>query len=336
MLTRDVFQARRHDTALKWMHILAEEFSRQASMETDLDITSSLMSPPKKDMVSLSKAQLGFMNMFAIPLFQGVADIMPTMKYCVDELDTNKELFESGIKLEQAKQDPMPKLQRDGTLSPRTTSFAATPKTDKDSSTTVKSLELPRSSGDIKPCGFSPQATDPTSKPSHLPALNDEYKEMNGVTSSFDSASDYPFEVPGGRQYPPGKQRCSEATDGSASAPGGGDWASQATSATTGKMPLSPSTQGTSIISRDSLDRPSSVPVTTITAPDSSKSQSDTQIELQSSLEDESSISSNGNGKLVPEEKVVKKKSSRFRMNLNFLKRHKGTSPPLPAADKPH
>ena len=34
-------------------------------------------------------------------------------------------------------------------------------------------------------------------------------------------------------------------------------------------MPLSPSTQGTSIISRDSLDRPNSVPVTTITAPES-------------------------------------------------------------------
>lgn len=35
----------------------------------------------------------------------------------------------------------------------------------------------------------------------------------------------------------------------------GGDWASQATSATTGHMPLSPSTKGTSIATQDSNDR---------------------------------------------------------------------------------
>jgi len=85
-------------------------------------------------------------------------------------------------------------------------------------------------------------------------------------------------------------------------------------------------------MSRDSLE----VPVTTITGPDSSRNPSDTKMDLQSSLEDESSVSSAGGGKMevAPEEKAIKKKTSRFRMNLNFLKRHKGQSPPMPAADK--
>lgn len=68
------------------MHILSEEFSRQASMEGELQIQSSLMAPPKQDIASLAKSQLGFMNLFAIPLFQGVADIMPAMRHTVEKL----------------------------------------------------------------------------------------------------------------------------------------------------------------------------------------------------------------------------------------------------------
>ncbi|RSL87496.1 hypothetical protein CEP52_015502 [Fusarium oligoseptatum] len=93
--------ARNHEIALKWTYILSEEFSRQASMEGELGIPSSLMSPPKQDMTSLAKSQLGFMNLFATPLFQGVADIMPTMDYTVEELEMNKSLFE--LKLQQEK-----------------------------------------------------------------------------------------------------------------------------------------------------------------------------------------------------------------------------------------
>ncbi|CRK30445.1 hypothetical protein BN1708_000961, partial [Verticillium longisporum] len=98
--------ARKYEAALQWMFILSDEFSRQSSMENELEIQSSLLATPKKDLVSLAKAQLGFMNMFAIPLFQGVADIMPTMQYTVDELERNKVLFEGRVHEEQAKEDP--------------------------------------------------------------------------------------------------------------------------------------------------------------------------------------------------------------------------------------
>ncbi len=46
--------------------------------------------------------------------------------------------------------------------------------------------------------------------------------------------------------------------------------------------------------------------------------------------EDESSSSSNGNP-ISPDRKALKKKPSRFR--FNFLRRHKGQSPPVPGAD---
>src|SRR5690606_4212000 len=95
------------------------------------------------------------------------------------------------------------------------------------------------------------------------------HRDANGVASTFDPVADFAASDPFNMRYrldsydhgtslSIGKQRCSETTDGSNSAPYSGDWTSQATSATTGKMPLSPSTQGTSIGSRDSLERPAS------------------------------------------------------------------------------
>jgi len=308
------------------MHILSDEFARQASMEDELEIASSLMAKPKKDMLSLGKAQLGFMDLFAIPLFKGVAEIMPTMGYTVDELSTNRGLFVQTIEDEQVKaaaESPEHGLRGGGSFSPRTVEKG------------------PGSGNGSKGVGsqdLSPPATNPTGKPSHIPATGDEYKEVNGIAAPFDAVADFaasdPFNVSEARQFASNKQRCSEATDGSASAPGGGDWASQATSATTGRMPLSPSTQGTSIVSRDSMERPTSVPVTNITAPDSSKSQSTPRFESQSPPqaqleprppEDESSPSSNGKS---PDAKPIKKKSSRF---LNIFRRNKGSSPPMPA-----
>jgi hypothetical protein len=312
-------------------------------METQLDIASSLMSPPKRDNMSMWKAQLGFMNMFAIPLFEGVAKIMPSMQYCVEELNVNKALFESSVAEEQARQGQerpgqVVDLRGGDDLSPRTTGplvgfapvEAVSPLDSKGGVCLAGEGPTPdEGSGSVLAYrDFSPEATSPTSKPPHIPALAEGYKEVNGASTQFETVAAFaasdPFNISEARQFTSGKQRCSEATEGSASAPGAGDWASQATSATTSKMPLSPSTQGTSIVSRDSMDRPSSVPVTNITAPDSSKSQSEPHFESHSPVEDESSLSSNGKS---PDGKAVKKKSSRF---LNIFRRNRGATPPCP------
>ncbi|KAI1856185.1 uncharacterized protein JN550_013893, partial [Neoarthrinium moseri] len=153
--------ARRYDAALKWMHILCDEFSRQASMEGEIGIPSSLIAEPKKDFLSLAKAQLGFMNLFAIPLFQGVADVLPAMKYTVEELEGNKTLFEKAIEDLPEMDEQRRKILQDGALSPRTMSMAVIdPSSSRDSSSN-KTLEAPVQSipehhAEMKKAGSSP------------------------------------------------------------------------------------------------------------------------------------------------------------------------------------
>jgi hypothetical protein len=328
-------------------------------MEQELEIPSSLLSPPRRDMVSLSKSQLGFMNLFAIPLFQGVADIMPSMKYTVDELDINKALFEQGIRDEQAKEEPQGRRAvADGTFSPRTMT-PIVPGTENNSKSTPQAPPVitPEALTDgerpaEKEFGSPPAC--PATKPAHVPVMAEEYKEMNGGTNSFDAVVDFaasdPFNTHRYRldsfgdvkAMPPGKQRCSETTDGSNSVPySAGDWASQVTSATTGKMPLSPSTQGTSIVSRDSLERPSSVPrpgsasglvgLGEPSRPTVALAPLDADVITEAPRDDDST--SNGSmGKA--EGKALKKRPSRFRMEAlaGIFRRNRTATGPVASA----
>ncbi|KAK5654112.1 hypothetical protein OQA88_7543 [Cercophora sp. LCS_1] len=371
--------ARRHDTAVKWMHVLAEEFSRQAEMETELDIPTALASPPKKDALSLAKSQLGFMNLFAVPLFDGVADILPSLRYCADELRINLDLFDVSVDIEEAKavKAASPKLpQQDGVAPsvPANAPLSTDPPVDAGS--VVLELSLPTETTETAP---SPKSKDSASQETvQAVRLSDglevstAYRETNGIATAFDAVSEFersdPFNINNDvNMQCPTKQRCSETTEGS-SVPYSGDWASQATSATTGKMPLSPSTQGTSMASRDSMDRPNSVPVTTITAPESTttvpeSAKSQTELKTQqyphslAGADELESVSSNGNGchlngggggsprgkrGLHPPStedgqqngRTLKKKGSRFRINpLPFIRRHLSSSPPLHATD---
>lgn len=135
--------------------MLSEEFSRQASMEDELEIRSSLMAAPKKDILSLSNAQLGFMNMFAIPLFQGVAEIMPGMEYTVGELHANIKLFEIKVQEEQAKESQV-----------RTRTRSSTVENDNE----IKNIEI------------SPAPSPSTAKSGHDPHTPIEHHDVNGVT----------------------------------------------------------------------------------------------------------------------------------------------------------
>lgn len=298
-------------------------------MESELEIPTALMAPPLKDSISMFRAQINFMSLFAIPLFTGVVEILPELQYCVDELEINRGLFTKKV---AAASSPERRAAQDGTLSPRSASSVATElnKEQPIAQTTSKS-EASESTEQATLKEFTPPPTEPTNKPAHIPDIATDYKEVNGdVPTTFDAVRDFaasdPFNVNEVERCGPTRQRCSETTEGSAA--GTGDWASQATSATTGKMPLSPSTQGTSVVSRDSMDRPGSRPVTTITAPDSAKSMTELRVESQPIPEDETS-----NSGRITEEKSLKKRPSRFRMNaLSFFRKHKS---PSPAAEAP-
>ncbi|KAI9646141.1 3',5'-cyclic-nucleotide phosphodiesterase [Ciborinia camelliae] len=122
--------ARRFDTATQWTEILTDEFARQACMEQDLGIPTALYAPPVREIIELGKSQIGFMNMFAIPLFGGVTDVMPGMGFCVEELERNKVAWETRIALEQEKMKQedaylgLPEAMQTGMRSPRTMSLA--------------------------------------------------------------------------------------------------------------------------------------------------------------------------------------------------------------------
>ncbi|KAI9166900.1 Phosphodiesterase [Paramyrothecium foliicola] len=368
--------ARRYDTAVQWMHILSEEFSRQASMENELEIKSSLLAPPKKDLLSLLNAQLGFMNMFAIPLFQGVADIMPGMQYTVDELETNKSLFEGKVQDEKAKQlqdDVLrQRFRKEGTFSPRTMSYAAPSDSvnnrpestslvdraskalnssqgaDDDSTaagattTTTNTPEPKASIVDMQHSDSVQESLAPAPPSSKAPYNFSDGQDPNGVASSFDAvrelAESDPFNTrdtidgyPDHKQVPSSGQRCSETTEGSASGAYAGDWASQATSAATGKAPISPSTRGTSLVSKESMERGSEyMPSVHVSRP--STEGSPATLRRDGAHTDEESLSTGSIGKA--EGKSLKKKPSWFRMkDLPFFRRHKGSSSPCPATD---
>jgi hypothetical protein len=260
------------------------------------------------------------------------------MQYTVDELETNKALFERAVAEIPGMEEERKKRLTEGTLSPRSMSLAIQADDTRDSSsgkTLDRSvLNIPENPGEMKKAGSSPP-----SQPTQVPNMASQYKDVNGLATSFDSVADFaasdPFHMHDHDNRGighDGKQRCSETTEESSSVPYSGDWQSQVTSATTGKMPLSPSTQGTSIISQDSLDHPTSVPATTVTAPELTN-------HLMPSMPpmpplDSVTSEEDSNGSTLKPDKSLRKKTSRFRMNaLNLFRRHKGAGSPSSAGE---
>ena len=105
-------------------------------MEQELNMTSCLFGGPpvREDPIKLGESQIGFMNIFARPLFEAVTDILPAMSFAVDEILTNKAIWEGKIDDERQRKKKNPNLSL-GLLTP---GFAADPS------------PSPRSGGPIK------------------------------------------------------------------------------------------------------------------------------------------------------------------------------------------
>ncbi|KAI0390531.1 HD-domain/PDEase-like protein [Xylariaceae sp. FL0594] len=323
--------ARRYDAALQWMNILCDEFSRQAAMEDEIGIPSSLISPPKKDFMSLAKAQLGFVNLFAVPLFQGVADILPQMQYTVQELEKNKCYFEKAVEeipsMPEEMQILLTQKPLDADIMLLVESLAGDDRCSSSGTARADLVQIPTNHAEMKESGSSPPG-----KPTQVPSMPSHHKEVSGATSYFNKVPD--FDSNGASHAKgsdvnlakrEGKQHTSDITEENNPAPCPADWQSQATSATTGKMPLSPSTQGSSIVSQDSMGRPSSDPTTAATPPPNSSSTT-TPIAATDSTQNSEEES---NGTLKPHG-TLKKKTSRFRMNVStFFRRNKSAGSPV-------
>ena len=68
-------------------------------MEEELQMPSCLFGGPpvRDDIIKLGESQIGFMNIFARPLFEAVTDILPAMRFAVDEILTNKSIWDDKI-----------------------------------------------------------------------------------------------------------------------------------------------------------------------------------------------------------------------------------------------
>ena len=93
-------------------------------MEKDVGIPTQLFGGPPDlgNVVKLANSQIGFMNIFARPLFEGVADILPGMMFAVDEMKRNNEIWQERIKQNKqtdSKESKIERLAYGGHLSPR-------------------------------------------------------------------------------------------------------------------------------------------------------------------------------------------------------------------------
>ncbi|KAG8526913.1 uncharacterized protein KY384_008342 [Bacidia gigantensis] len=84
--------ARPYNVAVRWANILQLEFANQGIMEEAVGIPTALFGGPPElgNLVKLGQSQRSFMNFFAQPLFESVADVLPDMVFAVTELKQNQ------------------------------------------------------------------------------------------------------------------------------------------------------------------------------------------------------------------------------------------------------
>ena len=82
--------------------------------------------PELGNVTKLANSQIGFMNIFALPLFDSVTDILPPMRFTVNQIKANQEVWKQRIEEEKIKEASSPSKgteeQAEGWQSPRSAS----------------------------------------------------------------------------------------------------------------------------------------------------------------------------------------------------------------------
>ncbi|KAF2225178.1 hypothetical protein BDZ85DRAFT_195148 [Elsinoe ampelina] len=120
--------ARKYACAAQWARVLTDEFANQGAMEKELNLPTCLFGgpPDPNDFLKLAESQLGFMNIFARPLFEGVSAVLPEMRFTLAELSTNKAIWQERIEAENSRKMSFAR----GPLSPLSRSTATPSETD--------------------------------------------------------------------------------------------------------------------------------------------------------------------------------------------------------------
>ena len=120
--------------AEKWTFLLQDEFAHQGEMERQIGMETTLFGGPPEigNILKLANGQIGFMTIFAHPLFEAVTDIMPGMRFATDEISKNKTIWSTKAEQEKRRDHLRRETGMDpGLISPRTQSPAAPQKRSK-------------------------------------------------------------------------------------------------------------------------------------------------------------------------------------------------------------
>lgn len=92
--------------AEKWTQILQEEFANQGEMEKEVGMETALFGGPPElgNTYKLATGQIGFMSIFALPLFEGVSDLLPQLQFTVDYIRRNQARWQQLSNAELKKQ----------------------------------------------------------------------------------------------------------------------------------------------------------------------------------------------------------------------------------------
>lgn len=93
-------------------------------MEKELNLPTCLFGgpPDRGDAIKMAESQIGFMNIFAGPLFEGVSDILPAMSFSVAELGANRSVWEKKIEIERTRRGSLLRYSVGTAASPKTRS----------------------------------------------------------------------------------------------------------------------------------------------------------------------------------------------------------------------
>ncbi|EFR02957.1 3',5'-cyclic-nucleotide phosphodiesterase regA [Nannizzia gypsea CBS 118893] len=87
--------ARPFKVAEQWTDVLQLEFANQGEMEVNIGIATSLFGGPPElgNFIKKAKGQVGFMDIFGLPLFDGVTDILPDLAFAANTIRSNRFIW---------------------------------------------------------------------------------------------------------------------------------------------------------------------------------------------------------------------------------------------------
>lgn len=174
--------ARPWDVAEQWTKILQEEFANQGEMEKEVGMETALFGGPPElgNIYKLATGQIGFMSIFALPLFEGVADIIPDMRFTVEHIRNNQAKWHMLADAEKRRMTLQNDSLTDDIISPRTRSPAGSLKS-------LKGLRAPlTSTGPDSPAKPSFPAHDATRR-----SKSDYFGSVRSSPGSTSPSSSY-------------------------------------------------------------------------------------------------------------------------------------------------